>query len=349
MNAHLRVVAVGMLEHLVSDSRCRRALVVGVGGGGDVVSALHVALRLRRLGCRVSLGSVPWERWVVDPSPGPIGLEDLVNAYVAGGFAMADGRTMACRLHGCFYPQASRLAGVLGEPVVLIPIDGGVEGFVEAVKDYTTYSGVDLLIGVDAGGDILARGYEDDLWSPLADQVALAGLYRAMRELGLSVAVGVHGLGCDGELSREELMGILADLASKNGVLGFEGLSRWDEGLLEEALRAVKTEASRLPYEAFRGALGVRSIRRGTRSVRLDLFSAATIMVDVGKLYEASPMARRIAHTSSIWEAKEELNSMGIYTELDLELDIARLRGNPVEIRGMGRRRLSVLRRADIF
>jgi len=47
MNAHLRVVAVGMLEHLVSDNRCRRALVVGVGGGGDVVSTLHIALRVQ--------------------------------------------------------------------------------------------------------------------------------------------------------------------------------------------------------------------------------------------------------------------------------------------------------------
>src|SRR5690606_3041511 len=48
-----------------------RALVLGIGGGGDAVGALAVARRLEERGVEFVLGGIAWERFAVDPYPGP--------------------------------------------------------------------------------------------------------------------------------------------------------------------------------------------------------------------------------------------------------------------------------------
>ena len=63
------------LEDILRSST--RALVVGVGGGGDVVGALGAArfLELWNLTCIV--GGLSWERYVYDPTPGPRSLDEV--------------------------------------------------------------------------------------------------------------------------------------------------------------------------------------------------------------------------------------------------------------------------------
>ena len=67
-------------------ARAERALVLGIGGGGDVVGALGVARMCESLGTAFELGGVSWERFVVDPHPGPRPLDQLT-----GGRRIADG------------------------------------------------------------------------------------------------------------------------------------------------------------------------------------------------------------------------------------------------------------------
>ena len=50
------------LESLIRGST--HALVIGVGGGGDVVGALATARFLEFCGLRFTLGGLPWERFV---------------------------------------------------------------------------------------------------------------------------------------------------------------------------------------------------------------------------------------------------------------------------------------------
>lgn len=317
-------------------------LVVGIGGGGDVVSGVHIKLRLESAGMRALLGAVLWERWVNDPTPGPIDIAELEGHEPLGRFAaMLNPSTRACRGVRCFEPQAVRVSQALGEDVVGFTLAHGASGFAEGLAEAAVRLGSTAIVAVDAGGDVLARGDEEELWSPLADQVALAGLVEAAGRAGLPVFLAVHGLGCDGEIPRDKLLRRVAEIAGRGGLLGFDGLSRKDLEILDRVLGLAVTEASRLPREAFSGAYGWRSMRRGSRKVWLDPLSAVTVLLDPHVVYDVSPMARALSGTTSIWEAKEKLNRMGIYTELDLELDIARYGdSNLEELRQRGRRRL---------
>ena len=64
-----------------------RALVIGVGGGGDVVGALAVARFLEFCGLEFFLGGLSWERSVYDPIPGPRKLCETRNVRALHEFA----------------------------------------------------------------------------------------------------------------------------------------------------------------------------------------------------------------------------------------------------------------------
>src|SRR3954453_8072657 len=64
-----------------------RALVLGIGGGGDVVGAMAVARLCESLGLQVVLGGVAWERFAIDPRPGPRPMEQVRDAEPLGEHA----------------------------------------------------------------------------------------------------------------------------------------------------------------------------------------------------------------------------------------------------------------------
>src|SRR3954451_13535250 len=68
----------------------RRALVLGIGGGGDVVGALAVARFCESLGTPFALGGVAWERFAIDPHPGPPAI-----AEIRGGEPLGVGAVLA--------------------------------------------------------------------------------------------------------------------------------------------------------------------------------------------------------------------------------------------------------------
>ncbi len=67
---------IGDLEDLAD----AKVLVFGAGGGGDALGAIHLYRRLERIGARPILGSIVWERRVVDPTPGPIPVESIIGS-----------------------------------------------------------------------------------------------------------------------------------------------------------------------------------------------------------------------------------------------------------------------------
>src|SRR5574341_59949 len=142
------------LEDLIRASS--RALVIGVGGGGDVVGALAAARFLEFCGLDFVLGGLSWERSVYDPIPGPRKLGEVDNVRVLHPFAWmanSDTRTKTGVPFG-----ESRMAAAQGREVLLVDINGGVRGVVDGLEATMRELHTDLLVGLDVGGDSLAQG-----------------------------------------------------------------------------------------------------------------------------------------------------------------------------------------------
>ncbi|MFZ8794878.1 MAG: DUF1152 domain-containing protein [Acidilobaceae archaeon] len=335
-------LAVDSLEDLRGVSR---VLVVGVGGGGDSLGALILYHKLKALGVRVLLGNVVWERFVLDPFPGPVPLEQVVNAEVLGrSVALVDGSSYVDRHGYRFKPQIVRASEILGEKTVFLDITKGVVGLVEAFDVVSERLGVEAIVGVDVGGDILALGYEDDLWSPLADSISLGALSKTR----VPSMIAVLAPGADGELSQQTVLTRISEVAREGGLIGVYGLTRREYRVLRKHLDIFTSEASKIPFEAFEGYAGEKSIRVGSRKVEVNMVSTTLYLLDVSVTYNRSVMAKLVSETRSVEEARRALNRHCIYTELDLEEELYRLRtqGGAItgrsllEIRSDGRGRL---------
>jgi len=303
------------LEDLIRT--CSRALVIGVGGGGDVVGALAAARFLEFCGLEFWLGGLSWERSVFDPVPGPRSLnqvEEVRPLHPYAWLANPNSRTFT----GVPFAE-SKMAGIIGRDILLIDINGGVQGAVEgleaALKEFQT----DLLVGVDVGGDSLAQGDEPGLRSPLADSVMLAA-YAELEERGQRVLWAVFGYGSDGELTTEEIEAALQKVAKASGLLGAWGLTNKVVSELEQVVQKVPTEASAIPVECARGAWGEKRIRQDKRRVELTPLTTLTFFMSPTVVFHTlSRPAQAVRSSASLEEANQALHAMGLKTELDLE------------------------------
>jgi hypothetical protein len=297
-------------------------LVLGIGGGGDVVGALATARLCQAFGAEFVLGGVAWERWPIDPHPGP-----RMGAEIRGGRALNDRVLLASEQtttpDGTPFAEA-RMAGFLCSETVLVDIGGGAATG-EGLADAASRLGCDLLIAVDVGGDVLARGDEEGLASPLCDAVMLAAVARTAERI--PVLAGVYGPGCDGELTPAEVIERIAGLARCGALLGSWGLTPAVCEQIEAAAHVVPTEASMMGVRCARGETGAVPIRGGLRTVELTPAGAITFYFDpVTALREgAAPLAEAVLGSQSLEDAQGSLNGLGLRTELDLER--ARARG----------------------
>jgi hypothetical protein len=308
------------LEDLIRASS--RALVIGVGGGGDVVGALAASRFLEFCGLPFALGGLSWERNVYDPIPGPRKLSEVRNVRALHPYAwMANAESKTDT--GAHFAE-SKMAAFLNREILLIDINGGVKGVVDGLKVAMKESASDLLVGLDVGGDSLAQGDEPGLRSPLADSIMLAA-YAQMETQGYRTLWGVFGYGSDGELTTGEIEAALSKMAAAGGLLGAWSLTPKIAAEIEEAIKTVPTEASAIPVQCFRGAWGDSDIRRGQRRVKLTPLTALTFFMSTAKLYEtlARP-AQAVQGSASLDEANDSLHAIGIRTELDYEREYYR-------------------------
>ena len=301
----------------------RRPLVLGIGGGGDVVGALatYEACRLSH-GAAPRLGGVAWERRPIDAVPGPRAAAEIEGAQqLAPGVLLATAGTRV-REHGILFAE-SHMAGFLGEPVVLLDINDGPASLASGLVAAADHLGADLVVLVDVGGDALAHGGEPGLASPLCDAVLLAAGAR-LAAAGVPVLGGVFGIGCDGELTPEEVLERLAEVAAAGGLAGMRGLTEPVVRRLEAAVRAVPTEASAQALRCFRGEYGVAEIRDGRRTVPLSPLGALTVYFDVeAAVRSAARLAAAVSDAASLEEANDVLHGLGVRSELDYEREMA--------------------------
>jgi hypothetical protein len=298
----------------------KRPLVLGIGGGGDVVGALAVAEHFRVFhGANPIVGGVSWERSVVDPEPGPRRADEIENALeIAPGVLAASGETVV-RASGVRFAE-SRVAGMLGVQTVLVDVTLGPGAIADGLQAAVVAMGCDLIVFLDVGGDALAHGAEPGLGSPLCDAVMLAAA-DLLAEREVPVLGAVFGTGCDGELTPTEVLERLAEVAKAGGLAGAVGLTPEVAGLLEQAVAAVPTEASAQAVRAFRGVSGEVPIRDGRRTVTLSPLAAVTFFFLVpAAVRSAARLALAVREAADLDEANAILRSLGVRTELDWEM-----------------------------
>jgi hypothetical protein len=322
-------------------SGSRRPLVLGIGGGGDVVGALATAEACRLRGAEPVVGGVTWERRPIDPRPGPRAETEIEGARRLAPGVMAASAGTRVRESGVLFAE-SRMAELLGEHTVLVDATLGPAQLADGLAMAAASLGADLIVFVDVGGDALAHGDEPGLASPLCDAVLLAAAARLAKRPaaaggerpgdgdppgfppGASPAVlgGIFGIGCDGELTPAEVLERLAEVAAAGGLSGARGLTPAVAERLEQAVKAVPTEASAQALRCFRGEIGPSAIREGRRSVELSPAGALTFYFDPARaVRSAARLAAAVTDARDLEHANEILHGLGVHTELDYERD----------------------------
>jgi hypothetical protein len=302
----------------------KRPLILGIGGGGDVVGALAVAEHCRLFhGADPIIGGVSWERRPIDPEPGPRTAAEIENAIeIAPGVLAATGDTV---IRGRGIPFAeSRMAGLLGVQTVLIDVNIGPARLADGIAAAAEAMRADLIVFLDVGGDALAHGDEPGLGSPLCDAVMLAAA-DLLAERGVAVLGALFGIACDGELTPSEVLERLAEVGAAGGLAGAVGLTPEVSTLLEQAIEVVPTEASAQAVYAFRGLSGEVPIRDGRRTVLLSPLAAVTFFFLVpAAVRSAARLALAVRDSGDLEEANAILRSLGVHSELDWEREAAR-------------------------
>lgn len=319
--------AVHRLLPLLEDAD--RALVVGLGGGGDVVGTIPTRHLLAAHGVEAILGGAAWQRKPHDPKPGPRAIAEFEDVEpLGGGEGKAGGEagdappTAALAgpgtrtRDGHVYPEAT-VADLLGGPTVLVDITRGPDGVAAGLEAAMARLDADLVVGVDVGGDLLADGTEPGLRSPLCDSVMAAGI----AALGEGRAVlASFGLCADGELTLDEVLAHLGSLRKAGGYLGTWPMPRPAAEEMERCLRVVPSEASRIPLLAFGGQRGDVPIRHGTTHAVAHAGSTLTHYLDPAPFLAWSPLQRAVEGSADLVDANERLHGIGVTrTELDVE------------------------------
>lgn len=292
-----------------------RVGVIGIGGGGDIASA-YVLCRLFEdffdVGSCTPI-AVLWERWVVDPTPGPVPKVLVRNAEL-GECVYVCGDTYVSRGLYSFKPQAAVLASLSGCVVPSVTLEYGVSGFRRCLSELVRRYGIDLFVGLDVGGDVLARGWEEGLGSPLADSMSLAAL------TSFNSVIAVLAPGADGELPQEYVLSRVSELAREGGYLGALGLWSNYVELMERVTSAIETEASKVPLTALKGYNGHQTLRSGLRKAKVNIISTLIFIIKTQTLYKQSPLAQKITNSKNLAEAVKGAEELGITTEFHSEL-----------------------------
>lgn len=192
-----------------------RILVAGAGGGFDILGGVPLALALRERGAEVILANLTFvsSGFSLDAWLAP----DVATVTpTSGGFAE-------------YFPERTlaRWLKIAGEPSTVYAFQRtGVEPLREAYRALIAHHGIDAIVLVDGGTDILMRGDEAGLGTPEEDMLSLAtvaGLTEIPVRLVVSIGFGIdayHGV------NHVQVLENLADLEADGTYLGAFSIPR---------------------------------------------------------------------------------------------------------------------------
>ncbi|HKD99303.1 MAG TPA: DUF1152 domain-containing protein [Micromonosporaceae bacterium] len=188
----------------------RRVLVSGAGGGFDVYAGLPLAVALRAEGKAVHLGNLTFADLHEVPTADRLAPDvTVVGPHTAGS--------------GDYFPErtlARYLSGSPLEPVVYTFERVGVQPLRAAYQAVVDYLGVDAIVLIDGGTDILMRGDEAGIGTPeedMASLAAVAGVDGVATRLVVCAGLGIdsyHGV------SNTDTLENIAALAKAGAYLG---------------------------------------------------------------------------------------------------------------------------------
>ncbi|WP_435284359.1 DUF1152 domain-containing protein [Streptomyces koelreuteriae] len=280
-------------------------LIVAAGGGGDTVAAamLHAALYGNE--DHAVILTYAWDRLLIDPVPGPRGPDNFTGLHPltpAVRAVPAEARPIAPA--GSTLP---RLAAELPHTLALIDPRHGVEGITHQLEELVEHLSPESIDLLDVGGDILARGDEPTLKSPLADAITLAASCQVNAPIRLLVA----GPGLDGELPLDDLHNLLGPL-----VHTFTGK---DVEPISSVLEWHPSEATGMLAATARGVRGTCEMRDAGLPVPLTDEAPTVHEVDLDEALHRNQLARAILTTATLDEAEAHSRNICGHSEIDYE------------------------------
>ncbi|MFD3841221.1 DUF1152 domain-containing protein [Streptomyces sp. NPDC058642] len=282
-----------------------KRLIVAAGGGGDAVAAAMLHAALYGDEDQAVILTYAWDRLLVDPVPGPrgpdnfTGLEQLTPAVWA---VPADARPIAPA--GSTLP---RLAAELPHTFALIDPHHGAEGVTRQLEELVSHLSPDSIDLLDVGGDILARGDEPTLKSPLADALTLAACCQVNSPVRLLVA----GPGLDGELPLDDVRGMLGPLIHTFTAKDVESVS--------SVLEWHPSEATGMLAATAQGVRGTCEVRDAGLPVPLTDEGPTVHQVDLDEALSRNELARAVLTTESLDEVEAYSREICGYSEIDYE------------------------------
>ncbi|MFI9425798.1 DUF1152 domain-containing protein [Streptomyces achromogenes] len=295
-------------------------MIVAAGGGGDAVAAamLHAALYGDEdFGVILTYA---WDRLLIDPVPGPRGARDFTGLRpITPTVSAVPAEARPIAPAGSTLPL---LAAALPHTFALLDPGQGTVGITCQLEELISHLepvSIDLL---DVGGDILARGDEPTLKSPLADALTLA----AASQVNAPVRLLIAGPGLDGELPPDELRPLLGPLVHT--------LTAKDVGPVSSILEWHPSEATAMLAATARGVRGTCEIRDAGLLVPLTDEAPRVHEVDLGQALTRNNLASALRDTTTLNEAEAHSREICDFSEIDYERNkAARLKGQkPVEL-----------------
>jgi hypothetical protein len=288
-------------------------LIFAGGGGGDALAALMIADTLGLDPKRTAFATLVWERTLFDPEPGPRAPEDFEAIEAVGEHNHRI--TPSSRLRGDRTTFVPRLAESFGVAYYLMDVTRGPERVRTQITELQRRLGFEKVLVVDVGGDILARGHEEMLRSPLADGLALAGTH----DLDADVRVVVSGIGLDGELSPEDVEDVHRDLIADNDTVETDVITPDTAARFASAFRWLPSEVSGLTTAAALGHRGIAEIRSSGLRVELSDESRTVRSFTHEDVYRRNEIAEAFGGATSIQACETVLNDFGRTSELEFE------------------------------
>ncbi|WNM30251.1 DUF1152 domain-containing protein [Streptomyces sp. Li-HN-5-11] len=280
-------------------------LIVAAGGGGDAVAAAMLDAALYGDDDQAVILTYAWDRLLIDPLPGPRGADSFTGLTpITSAVWSVPAEARPVPPAGSTLP---RLAAELPHTFALLDPHHGAEGVTRQLEELVGHLEPESIDLLDVGGDILARGDEPTLKSPLADALTLA----ACCQVNAPVRLLVAGPGLDGELSLDDLRGMLGPVVHTFTAKDTEPVS--------SVLEWHPSEATAMLTATARGLRGTCEVRDAGLPVPLTNEGPSVNQVDMDEALSRNELARAIMTTATLDEVEAYSREICGYSEIDYE------------------------------